>query len=493
LGILLRWASLIMFPGPVWFDPWYHQNIIENIISTGHIPHEGLQSYEKLPVYHLIISTIMRFTGLEFKGSFFLFICPIIVIIQALLIFMIGNLLIPGKKIPLLAALLLTIGDYNIANGIIEFPNGFAVIFILAVIYINLKMQKLASVHWVIVTIIIMLTIILTHTLASMAMAIILLFYWLSSFFYRVLFRGSEKRLVTSFSLAMLFGIAMFTWWMYASGHYIFIIKAMTWAFQADNYFTETPIKALEYISSVPVLETLMDKLGFTIFFFFSSMGCLFLISKKSESKICGFVYSFGSIVLAVIGFLGTVFNLLFIPTRWIFMSQMTLSIPAAIGISIITARSKVHRRVLMASIVAGIGFLTISNSMANFDTPILSPKMTIRVSLYASELQSIDTITAYASRKISSDQLAFAYIVNIKDVQIQLINKSLDSMDFLPLMGSVIIIRKSLVDDPFYASSSIWRIYFDPQELLLSEGINCVYDSGLTKAFLRTKDAAAP
>jgi hypothetical protein len=493
LGILLRWVSLVMFPSSVWFDPWYHKRIIETILSTSHIPQVGLQSYEKLPVYHVLISALSQFTGLNFKGSFLIFICPVIVIAQALLIFMIGNVFIPGKKIPLLASLLLMIGDYNISNGIIEFPNGFAIIFILAVIYINLKMQKFASVRWIVLAIIIMLTIILTHTLASMAMAILLLFFWLSSIIYRWLFWESEKRLIASLSLAMLFTITMFTWWMYASGHYIFIVKAITWAFQADNYFTEAPIKALEYISSVPILETLMDKLGFTVYFFFSSIGCLFLISPRSGSRISGFVYSFGSIVLAVIGFLGTVFNLLFIPTRWIFMSQMTLSIPAAIGICMITSRIMVNRRIWIACLVSGMAFFTISNTMANFDTPVLSPKMTIRVSLYSSELQSIDTITAYTKKTISVDQLAFAYIFNTKEEKIQLINKSLDSMDFTPLMGSVIILRKSIIDDPFYASSSIWRIYYDPRILLLNEGINCVYDSGSTMAYFRTKDDSIP
>lgn len=491
LGILLRWVSLVMFPTSVWFDPWYHKNIIEKIITTSHISEEGLQSYEKLPVFHIIISAIAYFTGLEFKGSFLIIICPIIVIFQALLIFMIGNLILPGTKIPLLASLLLMIGDYNIANGIVEFPNGFAVVFILAVIYINLKMQMAASARWIVITILIMLAIILTHTLASMAMAILLLFFWFGSFLYRRLYWDSEKRLVTSFTLAILFSIAMFSWWMYASGHYIFIIKAMTWAFQADNYFTEAPKRAVEYVSSIPVQETLMDKLGFAVYFFFSSIGCLFLISQKSGSRMNGFVYSFGAIVLAIIGFLGTVFNLLFIPTRWIFMSQMTLSIPAAIGISILTSQIKPYRRVWMACAVTGIAFFTISNTIANFDTPIFSPGMTIRVSMYTSELQSLDTITAYSPGKVSSDQLAISYILNAKKVKTELINNSLDSMDFTPLLGTVIIIRNAIIDFPFYASSSVWKLDYDPGTVILSEGIDCIYDSGGIKAYFRATDSA--
>jgi hypothetical protein len=493
LGIFLRWIAMLMFPASIWFDPWYHKNIIEKIITLSHIPEEGLQSYEKVPVYHLLISSIMRFTGMNFRWSFLIYICPVIVIVQALLIYMIGDILVPGKKIALLASLLLMIGDYSITNEIIEYPNGFAIILILAVIYLNLIMQKAASVRWIVMTIIIMWAIILTHTLASMAMAILLLFFWLSSFLYKYLFRVSEKRLVTSFSLAMLFSIAMFTWWMYASGHYIFIIKAITWAFQADNYFTEAPVKALEYIAKIPAFETFINKLGFTVYFALSSIGCLFLMSQKSDSRINGFVYSFGSIVLAIIGFLGTVFDLLFIPTRWIFMSQMMLSIPAAIGISLVTSRSKNYRRVWMACLVSGITFFMISNTMANIDTPILSPKLTIRVSFYSSELTAIDTITAYSQRKVSTDQLAFAYIINTKDVKLQLINRSLGNMDFTPLMGSVIIIRKAIIDYPFYASSAIWRIYYDPRILLLNESMNCVYDSGSTMAYYRTKDDAAP
>jgi len=488
LGILLRWISLIIFPGPVWFDPWYHENIVSQILSSSHIPETGLQSYEKLPIYHLLISSIILFTGLNFKAAFLIFICPIEVILQVLLIFMIGNKLFLGNKISLFASLLLIVSDYNIENGIIEYPNGFAIIFILAIVYIILKSQITTSARWIMINIIIMLMVILTHTLAAMAIAIMILSFWFGSYLYNNIFQKNKKRDVASFSLLLLFSIAMFSWWMYASGHYILLVKVITWAFQADKYFPENPIKELKYLASIPINEVVYDKMGFTIYFFFSSIGCLFLMSKYSYSKINGFVYALGSIVLAIIGFLGTVFNLLFIPNRWIFMSQTMLSIPAAIGISIIIRIDK-YKRALITSIIVIMTFFMITDSIANFDTPILSPKIMVRASLYLSEIQSIDTILAYDNNTIASDQLAIAYISNKKDIKTQLINDSLDKQEFISLLGSTIIIRKTIIDSPFYAYGTIWKLYFDPRDILINEDMNCVYDSGSTIAFIKSNN----
>jgi hypothetical protein len=483
----------VLFPGPVWFDPWYHENIVVHILSSFRIPEAGTLSYEKLPIYHLLISTIIIFTGLDFKVYFLIYICPLEVILQLLLVYMIGNILNLNNKLSLIATLLLVIGDYNIANGIIEFPNGFAVIFIMAIIYIILKTQRYPSMRWIAISILFMLIIILTHTLAAMATAIIILVFWFGSIIYQRMFKENGKRMVASFSLVLLFGIAMISWWMYASGQYIFIIKAITWAFQADNFFTEAPIKAIEYVASIPSNEILLDKIGFSVYFFFSSIGCLFLISRNSDSKINGFVYSLGSAILAIIGFFGTVLNLLFIPTRWIYMSQTMLVIPAAIGIGVVGIRINRNRKPIIASIIAIMAFFMISDTIANFDTPVLSPSRMVRESLYESELHSIDTITAYTPSSISSDQLAFAYVVNRKGIPTQLINEALDKIDFIPLLGTTIIIRKAILDYPFYASGSIWKLNYDIRIAILNENIDCVYDSGSTIAYYKIKDKIIP
>ena len=35
LGIFVRWVQITVFPGHVWFDPWFHGNFIDNLIKIG--------------------------------------------------------------------------------------------------------------------------------------------------------------------------------------------------------------------------------------------------------------------------------------------------------------------------------------------------------------------------------------------------------------------------------------------------------------------------
>lgn len=485
LGILLRWVPQMIFPGGFYFDSWYHEYVAEATLSTFHIVEMGALSYSRLPVMHLQLASTMLVTGLDFETAFMLLISPLQVIVQTIFTYLLAVRFITGKRIALLAALLVTIADVVMAQGSLAYPTTLAVMLLIAIVYVIFRARQSSSPILLALCLVLMVTLILTHTLVSFAMAMILLCFWLGYEVYSRIHRLPVGLPPAAFSLVALFVVAMLSWWMYASGHIWLVARALRWGLREDYFTMPAPEQAIAYSAEIPATEILLDRAGFSLYYAFAALGCLYLTSKASIGGVRGFVLALGGILFAAFAFLGPLLSLFILPARWYLLSQVALAIPAALGMILVVDVAGRGKTVLLGTVVGLVAFSMVADVAANFDTPIFSPARLVRRAFTESELQSMDTITDLWDGIVSSDLHANSYLTYGRLVPTLEISEALGEKDFLPLEGTAILIRESIASNPFNARAT-WKLGYDPRDLLASQGFARLYDSGSASLFYK-------
>jgi hypothetical protein len=484
VGILIRLVPQMMFPGNVWFDPWYHENFVRETLKTSHLPQLGTGSYSKLPVMHLLLGSMMTLTSLDFKMSFTLLVIPLQVILQAIFTYSLAVGFISGKKPALLATLLVTVADVVVAKGIIAYPNNLAVILLTVIIYTVFRARQCSSSKLSALCLVLMGTLILTHTIASLALAILLLCFWWAFRAYQRIYPVDVKAPPVTPFLFALFVVATLSWWMYASGHIVLVAKALEWAFQSEYFYAPAPENATAYLLEAPISEVLLDRFGFSMYYAFAALGCLYLVSKKSAGRGHGFILTIGGILLAAIGFFGPVLHAYVLPTRWYFISQVILAVPAALGIILVISIAVKRKALLLGALIGLISFSMVTDIAANFDTPVFSSARLIRLAFTRSELTSMETITDLWDGRIASDQHSIAYLSFGRGAETVEIDESLAARDFSTHRDTMILIREYITNNPFYASRTIWMLDYDPVEVLTGQRFEQLYDSGSITLF---------
>jgi hypothetical protein len=485
IGVLLRWAPQLMFPGHVALDPWGHEYIVREILSTFHIPQLGPLTYSKVPVMHLHLASTMLMTGLDFEISFMLLMSSLQVIVQATFTYLLAVRFITGKRIALLAALLVTVADIVVFNGFLAYPTTLAVMLLSAILYVVLRARQASSMRWTALGLVLMATLILTHTLVSLAMAMLLLCFWAGFEVYKRLHRSRAGIPLVALSLVALFSIAMLSWWIYASGHILFLAQVIRWALRAEYFLAPVPEAARAYAASIPVSEILLDIAGFSVFYTFAAIGCLYLASIKSPGGARGFALALVGILFAAFAFLGPVLNLFVLPDRWYLMSQVALAIPTALGMIMVAGLGRGRQDVLLGILVGLVTFSMVADAAANFDTPVFSSARNIRRAFTEGELRSMETIADLWDGVVGSDRHATAYLTYGGGVATYAINDALDEKDFTLLAGTAILIRDYITNSPFYAEGP-WKLGYDPRDLLERQGFGRLYDSGSASLFYK-------
>jgi hypothetical protein len=221
------------------------------------------------------------------------------------------------------------------------------------------------------------------------------------------------------------------------------------------------------------------------MYYAFASMGCLYLTSKKSTGKGQGFGLVLGGVLLTAVGFFGPVLSLWVIPPRWHFMSQVVMAIPTALGITLVSGTAGKHKALLLGVMVGLTSFSMVTENAVNFDTPIFSSTRLIRVALTSSELKSMDTVTEFWDGTVASDMHAAVYMAYGRNVKTSEIGESLDAKSFLSLKGDMIFIREYITSRPFHTvGNKVWKLDYDPREILTTQGFEQLYDSGSATLF---------
>jgi hypothetical protein len=476
LGMSIAWSQLLIFPSLLGVDPWHHLALTDSIIGEGFIP-EG-NSYSKMPFFHLMIAATSLIAELPYKLAAMVSVSLIQIICNALFVFLIAGHLFRNYRTGLLAALMVIIANHQIFMSYWSIPNGFAAVFIpiaLYLLFFKFRDQPYAS--FTILYILVLASIILTHTITAMCMAILLFVSYGALIVYCACQHLGEYN-NASLIRPVGFTVAMFAWWTFAASSSIkSLAKLIEWGFSID-VFVKTPKELQGYEATIPLGEQLFNNLGMFLFFAFSFIGVFYMISRRGSSS--SFALAWVGMAPLVIGFFSLISEHSVIEHRWWYFAQILLSIPLAVAIYIIgTWKSK--RLQYICSFAFGfvviLSFLMITSPSANVDNPFFSPNSHMRYSLTESELESVKTVTEKWDGPIKTDR----YLAGSQEYQYPQVSafcQQIYTDDYLSLGDHIILVREVIVGRPFKIFSSIYKLDYDLSGKLEGLGFSQIYDS---------------
>ena len=482
LGVSIAWSQLLIFPSLLGVDPWYHSVLTTKIVDEGLIP--GGYGYSRLPLFHLMIAATSLIVGLPYKFAAMVSVSLGQVICNALFVFLIAGHLFRNYRTGLLAALMVIIANYHIYMSYWSIPNGFATVFIPIVLYLLFfRLGSRSDSSSAILYILVLGTIILTHTITAMCMAILLFVSWSALVIYRA-YDHSGKDNYLSLIRPVGFTVAMFAWWTFAASSSIAsLAKLIEWGFSIDM-FVKTPKELQGYEAAIPLGEQLFNNLGMFLFFALSFIGIFYMISQRGNSL--SFVMAWVGMAPLAISFFSLISGHSVIEYRWWYFAQILLSIPLAIGIYIVGTwklKRPLHLYSLVFGFVVLLSILMITSPTANVDNLSFSPNSHMRHSLTTAELESLKTVTEKWDGQVRTD----GYFAGIQSFQYPLLSsfcQNIYSEDYLSLKEDIFIVREAIVGKPFKIFSSIYKLDYDLNGKLDGLGFSRIYDSNSVSGY---------
>lgn len=479
IGLNLGWSQELIFPNIVGMDPWWHQMFTSKILDSSHIP-EGY-IYSKLPSMHLTVGATSLITDLNYKMATMLSIGLFQVLCNVMFIFLLGRFLI-NEKVGLLAGLLLVTANHHLSMGFWTTPTTIAAVLIPIVLYLLFKLRKEEKIISISLAVIFMIVLILTHTITAMCMAIVLFIGWAASKAYNKIYCKHAKTLVT-LPIITFFTVSMFAWWTYASGHITALVRLIQWGFSAD-FFLQGYGEVIEYIATIPLSEQLFNQLGMFLFFAISFIGCFYMLSKKGTSHT--FIMAVVGITPLAIGFFSLITGHSVIEHRWWYFSQILLALPLAIAFFLLSEiiKSKYAKAFFLSIFTIFLAFFMIMSSIANLDNHNFSPNSRVRFALVESELQSIETTSELWNKTIGGD-LYYADGAATLGYNTTSICEQLYIKNFTKSDDVLLSIREEIITKPFWLFTTIYKLDYDPKQMLMEQKYSRVYDCRSVTVYL--------
>lgn len=402
LGMSITWTQLLITPGLVGVDPWYHSALTTSIIREGILPFEYI--YSKLPIFHIMIAITSIVTSFTYKFATLVSVSFGQIACNVLFIFLIGNYLFKNYRIGLLAALVVIIADLHIHMSYWSIPNALGAVFITIILYLLFRRLNCSQKFETSILIILaMAVIIFTHTIMAICMAILLFVAWGVLTFYKRSPSQSNNHYITVL-MPMGFTIAMFTWWSYISGNINQLAKfiAFDFSLSSGNKVTQ--------LTHIPPHEIIFSLIGQYLFLTITIIGILYMISRKSNSSTFSFA------VLACtplfISFIAYIISSDIIAYRWIYVSEILMSIPLALTLYLISSikiKQLNFHYLFFFGFVVILSFLMLMGSYGNDDNHFLIPNLGKSNYYTQSELVGSDFFANKSTGLILSD-INYAY-----------------------------------------------------------------------------------
>jgi len=489
VGISIAWSQLLLFPGLVGDDPWVHQMITSIILNLHNIP-DGY-NYSKLPIFHLLIASTSLVTGLNYKFAAMMSVGFLQVLCIILLIFLLCMFLFDDYKISLLACLSIIVCNNQIYMSCWSIPNALGTIFILYLLYILVILKNKSYQISIILSIFFMVVLILTHTIASIFMAIILFIYSFGFKLYPLLCSLKEapvsRKVPVSLTYSVLFIVSMFAWWAFSTRYLNTLGKLLKWGFSIDSFSKSPQDLAPKYIMMVPIPEQIFNFLGMFLFFTLCFVGCFYMISKKHGS--CStFIFTIIGLTPLFLGFFSLITKHSVIEHRWFYFAQIFLSIPFAVSIMVISNSFKNNylKYGLLFFSMTFISFLMIMSPLANVDNHIFSPNSSATSSFTMSELQAVKTTSNIWNGTIKTDRVCSGCLNTM-----YILEPFCDEIyrkNILDLQHNMVLIRKNIIGKPFKLFSSLFILDYDPRELLSDSYFSKIYNCGSVEGYLKVQ-----
>jgi len=482
LGVSIAWSQLLIFPSLLGVDPWYHSIFTTRIVDEGSIPMGS--SYSRLPIFHLTIAATSLIAGLPYKFAAMVSVSLGQIICNALFVFLIADHLFKNFRAGMLAALMVIIANLHIYMSFWSIPNGFSSVFIPIALYLLFfRFRDRFHASFAFLYIVVLATIILTHTITAMCMAILLFVIWGAFVIHRAYYKlQAENR--ESLNRAFAFMVAMFVYWTYSSGSLKTLVRLFEWGFSIDT-FVKTPEEFRGYGAVIPLGEQLFNNLGMLLFFAFSFIGFFYMISRRGSSS--SFAMAWVGMAPLAIGFFSLISGYSVVEHRWWYFAQILLSIPLAVAIYIVgtwKSRRPLHLYSFSFGFVVLLSILMITSPPANVDNLSFSPNSKMRFSLAEGEIESFKTLTEKWNGPIKTDEY-FAGTQKFQNPQVSAFCQEIYSEDYLSLKESIVVIREAVVGRPFKIFSSIYKLDYDLNEKLDGLRFSRIYDSNAVSGYL--------
>lgn len=478
LGMSIAWSQLLIFPGVLGVDPWYHSTFTDSIINGGFIP-EGY-SYSKMPLFHLMIALTSISVALPYKFAAMASVSLGQIICNVLFVYLIANYVFRNYRVGLLAALLVIIANHHIFMSYWSIPNAFAAIFIPIALYLLfLGFTNDRHPTFIILYAIVSASIILTHTIAAMCMAILLFVVWGALAVYP--FSDSTTEIHVPLSVPVSFTIAMLVWWTFVTGSMEVLIDLIKSAFSID-FFVATPVE-FRYLY-MPFGEQVFNSLGEFSFFAFSIIGVLYMISRRGDSPT--FALAWAGMTPLAIGFFPVISGLAVIEHRWWYFAQILLSIPLAVSIHTVGTReskNQASRLRLISGFVVALSFLMIMSPAANMDNTAFSPNTIWRVTIIESELHAQTVLDHYGG--VSRSDVYYSNALGHMGYDTQTFCEEVAARDLQSMGGDLVLVRDTIRRDPFMLFSTPYKLGYDLKDAMNTADFSQIYDSGAVYAYL--------
>jgi len=475
LGASIAWSQLLIFPNVVGVDPWYHQMVTVKLLELQTIPGG---SYTYLPIFHLIVAATSLFSGLSYKFATMFSVSLAQIICNVFFTYLLASLITKNHKIGLFASLMIVVANHHIYMSYWSMPTSFAAIFVAIVFYVALKETSDRSLSKSLIIQVLLFTTIFTHTIVSICMSILLFASWLSMVTFNIV--HSKKYATVSVLLPVLFTLAMYSWWGYASGHLNTLAKLIEWGFSRDVFGMEGASEVASiYALEIPICEQIFNQIGMFMFFALSFIGIFYLLSKKDNK--CLTIAVIGLIPLAI-GFFSLIFGFTTIEHRWWYVAQILLSIPLGAAIILLLKASMItNKKITMISLFISIStlvFLLIMTPSANVDNHLFSPNTAVRASFTESELHSINTIAKTYPWEIGTER----YVTNVVsflpiDIELTMIDENIFTGDYSGLDQKNILIREYIKGNTFKLFGGPYRLNYDLEQRIEGQGYSKTYN----------------
>ncbi len=497
LGMSIGWSHLFIVPEVVGKDPWFHMGFTNLIISEHYIPSNSIYSgYEKLPLFHLMIALTSLVTGLPYKYATMASVSFGQIVCNAIFIFLIANYIFKNYKMGLLSALLVVIASHHILMSYLSIPNAFGAIFISIILYLMFSKvigtpravgtSKLATLF---LLLILMVAIIFTHSIVAIFMAI--LFFVILSISVADRFSHQHTTptiLYLELAILLIFTISMLAWWTYSSGHISTLVHFTELGFDSSLFVRYPELKI--YRVEVPFMESIYNVLGLYAFLALSLVGVLFMIPQKNHLIS---LFALISIAPTLIAFMFNIFGGSVIEQRWFYFSQILLSIPLMLTLSLVGGLIKKPKclYLLFFGFITIMSFVTFTGAFGSLDCNAITPSSVNTLYYSQSEMIGSEFIGNKAAGVISSDitycvnpsSSVFMNVYNINEERLQMLDLSYFTGEFAH-DGSIKIIRAAYLNE--IRTKGLLSNYISPDAntYMSSSGFDKIYDSSAVTAY---------
>jgi len=486
VGLSVDGTVTAMFPSLIGLDPYWHRYLAMQILG-GH--NFGVSA---LPGMSYWVAGIMYVTGLIYKAAAFLGVTVLQIVVDIVLIFNIGSM-VSGRRVGLLAALILVTANWHIFFGIWPIPNTFAATMLLACIWLVVKWHKTGIIWWLLPSPFLLAAITVTHAMVTVWAALALSAYigvivvcnvrgWWK--------RDKVKKIIPIAAVLTIFIVGGYLAW-----------KSMGFADTAQNIIynisnptqlgfsgppgtppTTVPVVtslSTETLSAYP-WELLLNSSGMFLLFAGAIFGALLMIRRRRSGELYVGVLGIGYLVG---GFLPILFSMALLQERWWYMAEIMLVIPAALAIKEIALRTSLPAVIIG---VGGLAFLGMIGLPSNIDNRSISHNQIIRYVLTDDELSIMKTVMENSEGVVGVDRyytVALHYLPQYRK-RMKDITDSLVSGNIEGITARTVIIREEVRNQAIgFGEGVIYKLNYDPVVGLQDMGYKTIY---------RNRDAVA-